>query len=179
MKQDNQNYNKDIIEFVTVAVQFCLLAENANQTDRRDFIDKMLKILPLLYLKASLLPEYDNNDDLFVEQFVTEDNYNIIRNNISALLGQYDDFLDVFVEDMKYSDSPILSTISENIADIYQEVKDFVMNYKISAQDDVLLEAVAKCSIEFKFSWGQKLVNVLRPLHEIRFGMNNVEEEDV
>ena len=114
-----------------------------------------------------------------MEQFVTEDNYNIIRNNISALLGQYDDFLDVFVEDMKYSDSPILSTISENIADIYQEVKDFVMNYKISAQDDVLLEAVAKCSIEFKFSWGQKLVNVLRPLHEIRFGMNNVEEEDV
>ena len=177
MKQENQNFNKDVIEFVTVAVQFCLLAENANQIERKDFIDKMTKIIPLLYLKASMLPQYDDLDDMFIEQFVEEENYNIIRANIAMLLGQYDDFLEVFVEDMKYSDTPILSTISENIADIYQEVKDFVMNYKIAANDEVLFEAVAKCYNDFKFSWGQKLVNVLRPLHEMRYQLDSFDEE--
>ncbi len=175
MKQTNDNYNKDIIEFVTVAVQFCIVAENAAQTDKMDFIDKMTKILPLLYLKASLMPDYDNIDDIYIEQFVEEDNYNIIRNNISLLLGHLDDFLDVFVEDMKYSDTPILATVSENIADIYQDVKNFVMNYKIAAQDNVLFEAVAQCKQDFKFSWGQKLVNVLRPLHEIKYQVKNDE----
>lgn len=179
MKQEKQTFNKDIVEFVTVAVQFCLLAENVNQIDRKEFVDKMIKILPLLYLKATMLPNFDNLDDVFIEQFVEEENYNIVRENIALILGQYDDFLDVFVEDMKYSDTPILSTVSENIADIYQEVKDFVMNYKVAANDEVLFVAVAKCNEDFKFSWGQKLVNVLRPLHEMKYKVDSFDEEIV
>ena len=122
MNKDTDLYNKDVVEFVTVAVQFCNLAENANQMEKTDFVDKMLKILPLMYLKAQMMPDYDNMEDIQLEQFVEEDNYNIVRNNIACLLSHYDDFLDVFVEDMKYSDSPILCTISELIADIYQDV---------------------------------------------------------
>ena len=177
MKQNNSQYDKNILEFLTVAVQFCDMLENVANSSRKDFLDRITKVLPFLYVKADLLPDYEQTDDLMTEEFVDEDNYNIIRNNIAFLMRQHDDFLDVFVEDMKYSDRPILSTISENLADIYQDVKNFVMNFKVAAQDDIINEAVAKCKEDFRFYWGQKLVNVMRPLHEVKFGLNEQVED--
>ncbi len=177
MEQKQFNYDKTILEFLTVAVQFCTLLEQANLTEVKPFIDRITKILPLLYLKADLMPEYDSDELLETQSFVTEENYNIVRNNIAVLLGQHDDFLEVFVEDMKYSDKPILATISENLADIYQDVKNFVMFFKIEAQDDLIFEAVAKCKENFKFYWGQRCVNVMRPLHELKFVSDEKEDE--
>lgn len=179
MNNEIESYNKDVVEFVTVAVQFCNFVENANQMEKNDFLDKMLKILPLVYLKVQMMPEYENIQDIQTEQFVEEDNYNIVRTNVACLLGHYDDFLDVFVEDMKYSDTPILCTVSELIADIYQDVKNFVMNFKVAAHDNIIFEAVAQCKQDFAFYWGQKLVNVMRPLHEIKYQMDKYEEDDV
>ena len=177
MKQNNSQYDKNILEFLTVAVQFCTMLENITDEPRKDFLDKITKILPLMYVKAELLPDYEQSDFLMTEEFVDEENYNIIRNNVAFIMRQHDDFLDVFVEDMRYSDKPILSTISENLADIYQDVKNFVMNFKVAAQDDIIDEAVAKCKDDFKIYWGQKLVNVMRPLHEVKYGLNNQEED--
>lgn len=178
MEQKQFNYDKTILEFLTVAVQFCALLEQANLTEVKPFIDRITKILPLLYLKADLMPEYDSNELLETQSFVTEENYNIVRNNIAVLLGQHDDFLEVFVEDMKYSDKPILATISENLADIYQDVKNFVMFFKIEVQDELIFEAVAKCKENYKFYWGQRCVNVMRPLHELKFISDEMEDEE-
>ena len=102
MDENKHNlYDKNILEFVTVAAQFCNMLENVTDFSRKDFLDKITKVLPLLYLKADLMPEYEGYEGISLEEFVDEDNYNIVRNNIAFLLGQHDDFLDVFVEDMK------------------------------------------------------------------------------
>ena len=50
-------FDKNSIEFVTVAAEYCGFIERARQLSRKDFVDTALKILPLLYLKASLIPE--------------------------------------------------------------------------------------------------------------------------
>ena len=50
-------YQEPAIEFVTVAVQLCLYLEQAAEHEKADFIEKMLCLLPLLYLKARLLPK--------------------------------------------------------------------------------------------------------------------------
>ena len=84
-------------------------------------------------------------------------------------MGEKDEYLEVFMEDMKYSDSPILATISENLADIYQELKNFVMSYKHAADEAQMLNALADVKENFQFSWGQKMVNVMRALHEVRY----------
>lgn len=165
-------YSRDIIEFVTVAVEFCSFLENAYekcQDDREAFTDTLLKIMPLLYLKAALMPKYEILDDYDAEDFVTEDNYNIVWRNIGCVMGDKDDYLDVFVEDMKYSDSPILCTVSEGLADIYQELKNFAMRYKNAIDEQQMMNALAICKEEFQYSWGQKLVNLMRALHEVRY----------
>ena len=135
-----------------------------------EFVDTIVKILPLLYLKATLLPKYEMlDDDYYPEDFVTEDNYNIVRANISMLMEEKDDYLDVFMEDMKYSESPILTTVSENLADIYQELKNVAMNYKHAVDEVSMMNALSVVKEEFQYSWGQKLVNVQRALHEVRY----------
>lgn len=168
-------YSRDAIELVTVAVEYCVFLERASEKNRFEFVDTILKLLPLLYLKAALLPKYEiMNDDFYPTDFVTEDNYNIVRANICNILGDRDDFLDVFMEDMKYSESPILTTISENLADIYQELKNFAMTYKNAPDERLMLNTLASIKDDFQFSWGQKLVNVQRALHEVRY----TEEDD-
>ena len=172
MKQEEQSpvYGRDVMELVTVAVEYCAFLEGAEGKSRMEFVDTIVKILPLLYLKATLLPKYEMlDDDYYPEDFVTEDNYNIVRANISMLMEEKDDYLDVFMEDMKYSESPILTTVSENLADIYQELKNFAMNYKHAVDEVSMMNALSVVKEEFQYSWGQKLVNVQRALHVVRY----------
>lgn len=65
-------FDKNTVEFVTVAAEFCGFLERAPQISRRSFVDKSLKLLPLLYLKASLLPQGERMDEFDPELFVTE-----------------------------------------------------------------------------------------------------------
>ena len=172
MKQEKNSpvYGRDVMELVTVAVDYCVLLEQSQERTRMEFVDTLAKMLPLLYLKAALLPKYEILDESYYpEDFVTEDNYNIVRANISMLMEEKDDYLDVFMEDMKYSESPILTTVSENLADIYQELKNFAMNYKHAVDEVSMMNALSVVKEEFQYSWGQKLVNVQRALHEVRY----------
>ena len=158
------------MEFVTVAVEYCAFLEQADTKERPNFVDTLTKMIPLLYLKAALLPQYEILDAEYVpEDFVTEDNYNIVRANINVVMGEKDDYLDVFMEDMKYSEAPILTTVSENLSDIYQELKNFALSYKHASDEEQMMNALAIVKEEFQYSWGQKAVNVLRALHEARY----------
>lgn len=168
-------YSHDVMEFVTVVVEYCSFLEQTEGKCRMEFVDTMTKLLPLLYLKASLLPKYEILDETYnPADFVTEENYNIVRANISIIMGDKDDYLDVFMEDMKYSESPILTTVSENLSDIYQELKNFALAYKTAVDEQETLSALAEVKEEFQYSWGQKMTNVLRALHEVRY----TEEDD-
>lgn len=172
MKEENPIYSRDVVEFATIAVQYCVFLEATEEKGQGEFVDTLTKLLPLLYLKGTLLPDYGAFGDEMPVDYVTEDNYNIVRNNIAFLLKDKDDYLDVFVEDMKYSDTPILMTISENLADIYQDIKNFACAYKTGA-DEEMMAAITQCKETFKTEWGQKLTNVLRALHEVKYNNDN------
>ena len=173
--QDNPLYQRDILEFVTVAAQYCAYLEDSEGRSREEFIDTMSKLLPLLYLKGSLLPQYETYSDNMLSDYVTEENYDIIRNNIAFIMADKDDYLDVFVDDMKYSDEPILMTISENLADIYQDIKNFAYIYKQGVEDE-MMSALEQCNQNFKTEWGQKLVNVLRAIHEVKYSLTDIDD---
>ena len=91
-------------------------------------------------------------------------------------LGENDDYLEVFVEDMKYSDTPVRKCISEDIADIYQALRNFVQSYR-SGLEEVMNEAVAVCVDSFRNYWGQVLTNTLRAVHNVRYNLDtNLED---
>lgn len=176
MKQQSQViFERNSVEFVTVAAEFCAFVERSEGQKRAEFVDTLLKILPLLYIKASMLPKCEVMGEDGLEAFVSEDDYEVIRINLQEVLADRDDYLDVFVEEMKYSDTPIRKSIAEDLADIYQVVKDFICQFR-SGLNETMHDALAQCREHFIGYWGQTLVNTMRALHEVKY--SNVDEDE-
>ena len=176
-KESQVIFDRNVIEFVTVAAEFCKYMEQAEGTSRPTFVDTTLKILPLLYLKATLVPTCETMGEDLPEHYVTEETYEVLRMTLAGILGEKDDYLDVFVEDMKYSDQPITRYISEDLADIYQDIKDFIFVFQLGL-NETMHDALAICQENFRLYWGQKLVNTLRALHEARYAQGESEEDE-
>lgn len=157
-------YQDATIEFVTASAQTCLLLEHTAETDKETFIEKSLYLLPLLYLKTHILQVPDTLLDGEPQHFVAEEDYNYVRLGVQRVLGSDDAYIEVFVEDMKYNDEPVTAYISENMADIYQELKDMAASFQ-TGQEEVMNDAVAACLIAFREHWGIKLLNAMRALH--------------
>jgi len=178
MRKDSQTiFDKNVIEFVKVAAEYCTFLEQAGNMKREDFVDTILKLLPLLYLKASLLPKCETIGEEAPETYVTEEMYEVLRINLSNLLREKDDYLEVFVPDMVYSDQPIKKNISEDLADIYQDIRDFIFVFGLGL-NETMNDSLAICQENFAFQWGQKLVNTLRALHDVKYNQQNEEEVD-
>lgn len=178
MEQTSQViFDKNSIEFVTVAAEYCGFMERVRQTNRTTFVDTALKILPLLYLKASLIPscEVIGEDDL--EVFVTEEEYEWMRMSVAHVLGAQDDYLEVFLPDMAYSDTPIKKCISEDLADIYQDLKDFIGAFQ-SGLNVTMNDSLCVCKEHFEEFWGQRLVNTMRALHDVKYNRQDEMQEE-
>lgn len=169
--------DKNVVEFATVAVEFCNFLESAESRSRKDFVAVSLKILPLLYLKASLLEPMEIEDEMDLEDTVTEDSYEVLRITLAGILGEQDDYLDVFVQEMKYSDKPVLKTISEDLADIYQDIKNFLSIFRMGLES-TMHDSLAQVQQHFEMYWGQTLVNTMRALHDVCYNQHNEEDND-
>lgn len=170
-------FSKNVIEFATVSVQYCGYLENLEGEEVYELADKLTKILALLYLKASVLPETESINEGQSEIFVTETHYGYIASKLYTVLGEKDDYLEVFLDDMKYSDTPIIANISEDLTDIYQDLKNFLHIYELGIEEN-MNDALYICTENFKTYWGQKLVNVLRALHSLKYSFKEEEESD-
>jgi type I restriction-modification system DNA methylase subunit len=170
-------FDKNTIEFVTVAAEFCGFLERAGNMKQSDFVTITLKLLSLLYLKASMLPEVEPFSEEAPEHDVTEETYEALRINIAAILADKDDYLEVFLPDMAYSDTPIKQTISENLADIYQDIRDFIFVFR-QGFNETMNDALYTCQENFSVHWGQKLVNTLRALHDVKYNSDAKDQDD-
>ena len=159
-------YSRQVVEFVTVANEFCSFMESTGQLERLDFIIKIQKLLPLLYLKASLIPEMESilNEDN--EKFVTEQEYDFIKDQVQTHMGESDDYSEQWYPKIAGNTEPVITSISENLADIYQDLKDLVSLYSMGTTE-IMNDAVWECKMNYENYWGQILVNALRVIHRI------------
>ena len=153
------------LAFIALSNEYCAAIENCFDSDPREFVQNMLKVLPRIYIAATDLPTEDFAD-LYIDQALDEPSYDNIRNKLSAVFGDEDTYLEVFEEDMKYSDTPIASSISENLSDIFQVLYNFLETVR-NAPEDVIEGALATVKEDFCNYWAQILCNVLRPLNNI------------
>jgi hypothetical protein len=158
-------YSRNVIEFVAVANEFCKYTEHASEIKGDEMLRIMQRILPLMYLKASLLPKLDPFFEDGNEKFVTEADWIHINEILKEKFGTANDYLEVFDEKLNDSDGPVVSSISENMADIYQDMKDFLLLYQ-TGTGEVMNDAVWECRMNFENFWGQKLVNSMRAIHK-------------
>ena len=157
-------YQDSTVSLVTAAAQTCLLIERANEHERDEWVEAMLRMLPILYLRTRLLETTEPMLDEELQQFVAEEDYNFMLAGMRNLLGSDDAYLDVFVDRGIYTDEVQTAYISEGLADIYQELKDMVAAFQ-TGEEAVMNDAVLACRDAFEEHWGQKLLAVMRALH--------------
>ena len=162
--------NNDL-SFIALCNEYCAAIENTSLSTPDDFIDNMLRILPRIYISATdIKADLTFGEGAYIPQSLTEDTYDTVRQRLAALLGEDDTYLEVFVEDMKYSDTPIAASVSESLADLFQVFYDFLETCR-DAPNDLIVEALASVRESFADFWSQTLVNVLRAINAIKFNL--------
>lgn len=159
-----------LVALTALANDYCVTLEHAAEIEKKDFIAEILGYLPRLYWEFSDIdvPASEEDEEFYLPDFVDEDYYESIRLRVGSLMGEDDVFLETFEEDMKYSDTPIASSVSECLADIFQDLFNFVAAVKDS-DGDMLAEAFTACKENFAVYWSQKLCNVMRALNHLRY----------
>ena len=154
--------NTNSIAFISLCNEYCISIENAKETARDAFIDNMLRLLPRIYIAATDLQiDILEEDDQFIENILDEDYYDALRRNMEVLLGEDDVYLEVFEEDMKYSDTPVAASISEGLSDLFQVLYNFINTIRDSTDATVKL-ALVNVKDDFRSYWSATLCNVLR-----------------
>lgn len=161
-------FSHNVLEFVTVAVEFCAFLEKSQGRPRQDFLDTLLKLLPLLYMKAQLLPEVDSQGDFLPRDKVTEDDYNYVRRTVYDILPDEDQYLDVSYDRDMETDETQWHSVSEHLADIYQPVRNFLAVYQ-DGVEDCMADALWALRDSFELYWGEATVSALKRLHVIRY----------
>ena len=93
-------YSSQVVEFVTVGAEYCAFLEQSEGRDKDSFIDTLLKLLPLLYVKASLLPKVEGSNVFGAESFVTEEDYEWLRAMLTTVMGE-DDAYEMFMMELE------------------------------------------------------------------------------
>ena len=162
-------------DYVRTALDYCILMEKTKPEEKKLFVDNMVKVLPLLYLKVSIIPTVTEDYESELEVKVSEEMYDRVRENIANLLGEDDLYLETFHPDIKLSDSPVAVKISEDLADIYQDLGNFIAVFK-NGQKETMNDSLILSIRNFEKYWGQRLVNALRALHFIKYKDSDIED---
>lgn len=166
--EDNNNditISKPVIELATVANEFCYFLDNLEKKEKETVLDFMQRILPLMYLKGSLIPIVEPEYPEANERFVTEEQWERVFNELREILGKDDEY---WVIDPQYINEtePLKASLSENIADIYQDMKDFIsllQKNTVAAREN----AVSQIRQLHAEHWGYRVGNIFTRVHHL------------
>lgn len=155
---------KNTKELFLVASQFCTFIENVQTFEKGQIIDYLLKISPLMYLKGSLIPEIELEDNSACEQFFTEEQYELLYLALKEKLTEID-----FFEFYNWSLNEVETvSLCEILTDIYQDMKDFLLLYNKNTST-AQKAALFLMRTNFFSHWGKGILILLPYLHYLSY----------
>lgn len=168
MTDNETKLHPNELAFIALINEYCQMVETASQgTTCSAFVTTMTKLLPRIYISASDL-DMNVMTGTEITPALDESTYDQVRQAMAQLLAEDDVYLEVFLADMKYSDTPIAASIAENLADLYQEFYNVLSSIRYATTSDQA-DMLGLCYENFTDYWGQTLLNVLRALHNIKY----------
>lgn len=168
--------NNNTLAFIALSNEYCQALEDAREAERIPFVENMLRLLPRIYISATDLQlNQFLAEEAYIEGRLDEDFYESVRMSVANLLGPDDTYLEVFEEDMKYSDTPIAASVSEGLADIFQVLYNLLDAIR-DMPEEVVLSSVVAVKDDFESYWSRVLCNVLRALNHIRYSSTTADE---
>lgn len=162
----NYVYSSEMVEFVTSSNEYCQFLEQLKEEEGKAFIECSVKHLAGVYAAILKIDETEPLFDTQGEPTVTEQDWSVVYQRISMLLGAYNDCLRP-AEDDEFDRSDLVThTISEDMADVYQELRDFTTIYS-RGLDELMNDAAWELKERFVEHWGKKLLRSLTALHDL------------
>jgi hypothetical protein len=160
-------YSPEMVEFVTSANEYCHFLEQLGEVDGRLLIERAVLLLSRVYSAVIRTGDTEPVDeDSSLEPTVTEMDWNMVDQRITVLLGADNDYLRPAGEDEFDRSELATQTISEDLADIYQELRDFTSIYGRGIEE-LMNDAAWEVKLRFGEHWGIKLLRSLAALHRL------------
>lgn len=175
-KEEKIIYSRQVVEFAASANEYCRYLEGIEKIKGIEILKVMQRLLPFIYLRTSLLPMVEPVLEEGNDKSVTEFDWTRMHDMLLSKMGDNDPY-PVIVDLHDPSDGLYTGSIAESLADIYQDLKDFVVNYK-SENEDVMNDAVWETLMNFEEFWGQKLLNVLLAIHRVLYSEGEEEANE-
>jgi hypothetical protein len=159
-------FSRKVLDMITVANEFCLFIEENERYEPVQILAYLERVVPLLYLKGSLLPEVEVSDDTANERFVTEEQWETFFNELKRKFGKMDDF---FSNETAGEQEIHTYSLADNVADLYQDLKDFLLLYErntMAAREN----AIHSCKNLFESRWGYRAIRVMQAIHYTLYG---------
>lgn len=171
MSEDNKEtgtvIGNNTLALIALCNEYCHAVERAREDGREAFIASMLRLLPRIYITVTdVAPGF--GEGMFINEALEEDYYDAMRRSVEEVMGEDDSYLDVFEEDMKYSDTPIGASIAEGCADLFQVFYNYIETVR-DAPADLISEATSTLREDFTQYWSRALCNVLRAVNAVRY----------
>lgn len=171
-------YSKHVLEFVTIAAEYCSFVESTEQFSKKSFFEKSQKLLSVLYLKATILPKIEAFSEEGNEKFVSEADWFFIKEKIVKKIASHEMFIEVYSPLISKEDDVENISLSEVFADIYQDLMDFVSLYRIGHEES-MNDALWECQQHFEQYWGGRLLAALTAIHNILYGGDDLLDETI
>jgi len=168
-------YAPEVLEFVRSANEFCSWIEDAAEKKPVDFIASSLDMLSGVYHHAVRVGRTEPELESGNEKFVTEQDWSGIYQVVLNLLGRHNAYLRI-AEGEEYDRSDLVShNISEDLADLYQDLKDFTLQYR-QGVEEIMNDAIWEVMDNFDHYWSEKLLHALHALNKLY--ISNIDPEE-
>lgn len=166
-----ENQFQALRELLTIGNEYCHFIENQAKYEPFYRLAFLQKGLTALYLKGALLPFAEECDESFMQRVVTEENYEILFNELRESFGKNDVFL---TTDAASADA-VQNSLSENLTDVYQDMKDLLFNFSRGFENSRQCSAYYAAKWFWK-RWGAAALKVLPIIHELLADLNHEQE---
>ena len=149
-------------QFRTAAARFCALAERVEELDRSELLAQLRTLLPALYAAGAPLPRPGRLTDTSPEtprRSVEE--WSALCDVLREKLGEADRYWVVW--DATEPEEPIEASLAQDVADIYEEMKEAVwLLGDGTPTGDVLFEL----QFAFEHDWSRHVIHALHAVDD-------------
>lgn len=175
MSESEPVYSQAVLDMFTVANEYCIFVEKSDGYGKADIYNYFQKVLPLLYIKGALMPaitvEYPDAN----ERYLTEEQWQHLLHVLRNKFDEDDTFS--FSDPNSDDGSTLQRSLAENLADIYQDMKDFVLLYS-KEQHAARENAAHEIGRLYKSHWGHRAIMSLTQLHFL-LHRTDIEAEEI
>ncbi|OFX81543.1 MAG: hypothetical protein A2X12_06205 [Bacteroidetes bacterium GWE2_29_8] len=168
MENEQITQSKNVIDFFALVSEFCIYTNEVGNYSLNHILNFYQRILPMIYIKATFLPEL-NQEDVFAQTFMSDENFEEIMNEIRKKTNDVDFYY--ALENTLENEPGMVYSFAYDVALIYRYSKDFLNLFQQNLTTSKL-SAIEYAKSTFISNWGKVLLRLQRNIHDNLYRTN-------